>query len=255
MISQRLKYLLSFFLIAFMAYTQPSFSLEKGFVYLDQVDPTIQASLRYCGTQNFAGRPIKGYLAPRVILTEQAAQALKKAQIVFSQEGFQGKKYSIVVYDASRPQDAVDDFYQWSQNPADQAMKAWFYPREDKEKLFDRGYIAQKSGHSRGSTVDITLISLGKTVKEIIPQKRLLKDGFEIFYLDDGTVDMGTSFDVFDISSHYKSSLIESAHQELRDFLKQTMQDCGFKNYAEEWWHFTLENEPFPSTYHNFPIQ
>lgn len=227
---------------------------EKGFVYLSEVDPTIIVSLRYCTKENFLGCAVDGYKKPVVILTRQAADALKKAQEEFKKRG-----YSIVIYDAYRPQQAVDHFVRWSEDIKDQVKKGQYYPRVDKANVFELGYVAKKSGHSRGSTVDITLIKTGKSVHSIVEKEEKLLDGYTIKILDDGTIPMGSSFDLFDIASHYENKLISKKYKKLRTYLKNVMEKCGFKNYAEEWWHFTLINEPYPadkySSYFNFAIE
>ncbi|MBA3814898.1 MAG: M15 family metallopeptidase [Alphaproteobacteria bacterium] len=224
--------------------------LHPGFVYLDEIDSTIRQSLRYFSNDNFTGRPMVGYNSSRIILTKETANALAKAQALFKKDG-----YSIVVYDAYRPQTTVDSLGEWSKDPNDQKMKAWFYPRVDKEKVFELGYVAEKSGHSRGSTVDLSLILLETPLRKINPLPRQLQDGYEILLLDDGTMDMGSSFDLFDKASHYKNNLISEVHQKHRTYLKEIMESCGFAPYAEEWWHFTLKDEPFPDTYFDFPIK
>ncbi len=190
-------------------------TLPKGFVYLDEIDSSIQFSLRYLGNDNFIGKPIEGYLAERIIMSESAAEALGKAQKLFKKDG-----YSIVVYDSYRPQTAVNHFVRWSQDLADQAMKALFYPRINKSDVFDLGYLSKKSGHSRGSTIDLSLISKDETLKKAIPTRRILKENVEIFFLDDGTVDMGSSFDLLDEASHYQNTLINDQHFTRRTYLK-----------------------------------
>lgn len=225
-------------------------TLPEGFAYLDAIDPSIQLSLRYCSHDNFIGKPIEGYRSERVIMTENAAEALCRAQTMFKKDG-----YSIVVYDSYRPQTAVNHFSRWSQDVFDQRMKAQFYPRVDKAKVFELGYISKKSGHSRGSTVDLSLIHESVNLNKIIPTSRVLNDSFEILFLDDGTLDMGSSFDLFDEASHYQNSLINDEHFRRRTYLKEVMGACGFKAYAKEWWHFTLEDEPFPDTYFDFPVE
>lgn len=225
-------------------------SLPHGFVYLDEIDSTIRQSLRYYGDKNFIGHSVDGYLSSRVILTRKAAEALSKAQALLKKDG-----YSFVIYDAYRPQTAVNSFMDWSKDPNDQKMKTWFYPRVDKSRVFEQGYVAEKSGHSRGSTIDLSIIPIKMSLYEVDPQPRKLRDGFEILFLDDGTVDMGSSFDLFDKASHYENDLISEEHQKRRQYLKQVMESCGFKNYAEEWWHFTLKDEPFPDTYFDFPVE
>jgi len=230
---------------------------SKGFVYLHDVDPTILVSLRYNTQENFLGTTVTGYKKPVVILTKQTAEALKKVQEDVKKDG-----YSLVIYDAYRPQQAVNHFMTWSKNVADQLKKARYYPRVDKAKVFELGYVAERSGHSRGSTVDLTLIKTGaslRPIEAIEEKKRTLLDGFTITLLDDGTVDMGSSFDLFDKASHYENDLISHEFKTLRTYLKNKMEKRGFKNYAEEWWHFTLKDEPYPATkdtsYFNFPVE
>lgn len=229
---------------------------DKGFVYLHEVDSTILVSLRYYSCENFLGCPVEGYKKPVVILTSQAAQALKKVQEDVKKDG-----YSLVVYDAYRPQRAVNHFMVWSKDIFDQKKKDAYYPRVDKSLVFELGYVAERSGHSRGSTIDLTLISDGKQIHDILLKKRTLPDGMIITLLDDGTIDMGSSFDLFDVVSHYQNDLIplDSTFAQLRTYLKDMMFKHGFNNYAEEWWHFTLQNEPFPadldSSYFDFEIE
>ena len=226
----------------------------KGFVYLHEVDPTILVSLRYQTDENFVGKTVDGYKKPVVIMTHQAARALHEVQKEVEKDG-----YCLVVYDAYRPQKAVNNFMRWSEDAADQGKKSHYYPRVDKEKVFDLGYVAKKSGHSRGSTVDLTIIKLGTSVHEILERSRTLLDGFTITVLDDGTVDMGSSFDLFDVASHYENSVVDQQYKPLRTYLKNVMEKHGFKNYSEEWWHFTLKNEPFPasldSSYFDFDVE
>lgn len=226
-------------------------NLPEGFVYLNQINPDIRVDLKYYGEGNFLGRRVDGYNAGNVvILTELAADALQRAQSIFHKDGF-----DIVVYDAYRPQRAVDDFGAWANNAADQKAKATFYPRIDKSTLFDVGYLAKKSSHSRGSTVDLSLIERDKNLHPAIASKRILNDGMEIVYLDDGTIDMGSSFDLFDLASHDGSDLISKECAARRTYMKKVMESCNFKPFHGEWWHFTMSGEPFPDTYFNFPVQ
>lgn len=227
-----------------------SLPLLKGFVYLDSIDPTIQVSLRYAGENNFVGAPVDGYNSERVIITQPIAEKLKQIQAELVQEG-----YSLVVYDAYRPQMAVDHFYRWSQDQQDQKMKSWFYPHIDKSKSFELGYIARRSQHSSGNAVDISIIEIGKKFYEINAQPRNLLDGSQIMFLDDGTVDMGSSFDLFSDASHYENNLIENKYKIMRDYLKNKMISHGFKPYSKEWWHFSLTDALFPDSYFNFPIE
>lgn len=226
---------------------------SKGFVYLHEIDPTIQVSLRYYSNENFVGKTVDGYKKDVCVMTKQAAKALKAIQEIVKKDG-----YSLVVYDAYRPQKAVDNFMRWSKDIKDQVKKDEYYPRVDKARVFELGYVAEKSGHSRGSTVDLTLIKLGQKVHELKVTERKLLDGFTIKYLDDGTIDMGSSFDLFDLASHHENNLIANEFKKRRDYLKEKMTQNGFKTIEEEWWHYTLKNEPFPanqeSSYHNFEV-
>lgn len=228
---------------------------SKGFVDIHDIDPTIQVSVRYATNENFVGKPVDGYKKPILLLTKQAAQALKKAQQKFKKDG-----YSLVIYDAYRPQKAVDHFYRWSKDSKDQLKKDQYYPRVDKTKVLELGYVAtSRSGHTRGSTVDLTIIKTSQTVHDVKELDRKLLDGYTVKFLDDGTIDMGSSFDIFDVASHYDNNLIARSYKTLRTYLKNIMEKSGFKNYAEEWWHFTLKNEPYPadkdSSYFNFDIE
>jgi len=252
---QYLKYIAAITILVYIpsAYALTDEARAKGFVYLHEVDPTIRTSVRYHSSENFVGGPINGYNKPVIILTRQAAEALKKVQASIKKDG-----YSLVVYDAYRPQQAVDNFIQWSET-RDQRKKTQYYPRINKADAFKLGYVAKRSGHSRGSTVDLTIIEDHKNIHAINVHQRTLNDGFTITILDDGTVDMGSSFDLFDVASHTENDLIAEKYKPFRRYLKQVMEQHGFKNYSQEWWHFTLQNEPFPadqdSSYHNFPVE
>lgn len=227
---------------------------SKGFVYLHEIDPTILISLRYQDNENFVGKPVEGYKKPVVIMTKSTAEALKKVQDDVKKDG-----YKLVVYDAYRPQQAVNHFMRWSKDVEDQAKKTYYYPRINKADVFELGYVAERSGHSRGSTVDLTLIKEGENLHAVQEKDRTLLDGYTIKILDDGTVDMGSSFDLFDTASHYENNLIEEKFKKLRTYLKNVMEKYGFRNSAEEWWHFTLRNESFPAnqdaSYFNFVIE
>lgn len=225
-------------------------SLPAGFVYLEQVDNTIAQNLRYYSKQNFIGRLIPGYLENKVILTGQAALSLAKAQKYFIHEG-----YSLVVYDGYRPQKAVDYFVAWSMDKDDQIKKPEYYPDIDKAKVFELGYIAKKSGHSRGSTVDLTIIKLGQNLKDIELKQKTLQNGQNILFLDDGSVDMGTGFDFLSTASHHDSELVDADAIEARNYLRFVMNRYGFKEYSKEWWHYTLADEPFPDTYFDFDVK
>lgn len=227
---------------------------SKGFVYLHEIDPTILISVRYHSNENFMGALVDGYKKSVVVMTKQAAEALKKVQAELKKD-----EYSLVVYDAYRPQQAVNHFVRWSEAVNDQVKKSHYYPRVNKADVFELGYVAKRSGHSRGSTIDLTIIKDGQQLHKVEEKERMLLDGYTIKILDDGTVDMGSSFDLFDTASHFENNLIAEEFKKLRTYLKNLMEKHGFKNYAEEWWHFTLKDEPFPAnkdeSYFNFEIE
>ena len=238
--------------IAFMS-TAVLAKLPEGFVYVNQIDPTIKVDLRYLTDQNFIGEPLNGYKNPVAILTREAAQALSKVQQELLANG-----YSLVIYDAYRPQKTVDQFVEWSKNWQDNKMKEIYYPRVNKQDLFKLHYIAEKSSHTRGSTVDISIIPIAqplKKVEDITEEKRTLTDKYEIIYLNDNTVDMGAAFDLFDDASHPNSHLVDETHRDNREYLRKKMEKHGFEGFPTEWWHFTLKNEPYADVYFNFDIE
>jgi len=207
-------------------------ALPKGFVYLKDVDPTIIQDMRYATDNNFIGRPIKGYHAPQCILTREAARALSKLQQQLRQQSL-----GLKVFDCYRPETAVKDFVAWSQDFTDQKMKQDYYPNINKSDVFKLNYVAEKSGHSRGSTVDLTIVHL---------QLHSIKDPVEI--------EMGTHFDFLDKTSHpLAENVTRKAHYN-RLLLQHLMQEHGFKPIDTEWWHFTLVDEPFPDTYFDFSV-
>ncbi|CEG57883.1 M15 family metallopeptidase [Legionella fallonii] len=229
--------------------TITSFALPQGFVYLHDVAPDIIQDMRYATSNNFIGNSIPGYKKGVCIVTQQAAEQLKKAQ-----KEIKAKGYSLKVYDCYRPQRAVNYFYQWSQKSADQRQKAAFYPREPKDQLFKRDYIALSSGHTRGSTVDLTLVKLNSPAKKqnSIPFTRC----YDISpnYADDDSIDMGTRFDCLDRTAHIHYDHLSKSQKENRLLLQQLMIKNGFKPYLYEWWHYTLKKEPYPNTYFDFPV-
>ena len=217
-------------------------ALPKGFVYLRDIDPAIVQDIRYAGSHNFVGRPIRGYLAAECILSEPAAKALEAVQRKLAE-----KKLSLVVWDCYRPKRAVDDFLQWSKDPTHSEMKAEFYPHADKEKLFALGYLAKRSAHSRGSTVDLGIVP---TVFSSTPPpnrsqslKPCTSPKGERF--EDGTIDFGTGYDCLDVLANTSNARAGGTALRNRQTLKFYMQEAGFRPYAREWWHFELINEPF----------
>lgn len=226
------------------------FSLPPGFVYLKNMAPDIEQDMRYATNRNFVGRSITGYQAGKCILTKKAAIALKQAQKMAYQLG-----YGLKVYDCYRPQRAVDDFYRWSQNHRLKAYDPAYYPRVKKNQLFQRGYIARYSGHSRGSTVDVTLIPatshpLGEKHSEIARCYAPTPG-----YLNDNSIDMGTRFDCLDPSAHFHYTKQSKSQFANRKRLRSIMRRAGFMPYSKEWWHFSLRNEPFPKHYFNFLVK
>jgi len=203
-------------------------NLPDGFVYLDEIIPSTQYEVRYYSDYNFVGTRIDGYLGPYAIATAEMAEALLAVSEEMAAEGYQ-----LIIYDTYRPKKAVDQFIRWSQDGEDTAMKESFYPNVDKDKLFQLGYLAKRSGHSRGSTVDLTL-AYWETGEE---------------------VDMGSPYDMLDEISHFSSSKISKEQAANRKLLKTVMVKHGFKAYSKEWWHFTLNNEPYPDTYFDFDVE
>jgi zinc D-Ala-D-Ala dipeptidase len=233
------------------AQAKPEPKAPGEFVALSSVDRTIIQEMRYTTAHNFMGEPVDGYLRPVCILTRPAARALHTAQTRLLRQG-----YSLKVYDCYRPQRAVDHFVRWAKDLGDQTMKEEFYPLVDKTRLFEDGYIAEKSGHSRGSTVDLTVVKLpAATTRPYRPGEDLAAcyaPQGERF--PDNSVDMGTGYDCFDTLSHTDDPRIQGVQRANRQFLKETLTSLGFVNLAEEWWHYTYKPEPFADTYFDFPV-
>ena len=202
--------------------------IPNSFVNLKEQIPNLEIDLRYYGSHNFLGRPVKGYEANKVFISREAASALVQIQKELNAQGL-----GIKVFDAYRPQQAVNNFKEWALDIADTAAKKEFYPDVDKRNLFKLGYIAEKSGHSRGSTIDLTIINL-KDKKEL---------------------DMGTGFDYFGEPSHHDYSNLSPQQKANRKLLKDIMEKHGFKSIEEEWWHYTLKNEPFKDQYFDFKVR
>ncbi len=182
--------------------------------------------MRYYGPHNFVGRRIKGYNAPKCLLTSKASDALAKVQNEISPFGL-----SLKIYDCYRPQKAVNDFVAWAKDLSDTKMKSEFYPNEEKKELFKKGYIASKSAHSRGSTVDLTIVSTS------------------------GDLDMGSKFDYFGTSSNTRNPNMSEVQKRNRLLLKTVMEKNGFVNYEKEWWHYTLKKEPYPNDYFDIDVE
>ena len=213
---------------------------SSGFVNLSDVVPDAINEARYFATYNFVGARVDGYLEPVVLYTREAAAALKEVS-----DDVKARGYRLKVYDAYRPQCAVDHFVRWGKDLADSLMKPYFYPEVDKSLLFERGYIAEKSGHTRGSAIDLTLFDMA-TGKEL---------------------DMGGVHDWFGIESHpdyggnpdtgeYTGG-VQITEEQFRNrmILREAMLRHGFQPYDCEWWHFSLKDEPYPDTYFTFPVK
>lgn len=229
----------------------PEPKAPREFVALDSVDPTILQEMRYPTAHNFVGERIDGYRQPVCILTRPAAEALHRAQTRLLLQG-----YTLKVYDCYRPQRAVDHFVRWAKDLADERKKAEFYPRVDKSRLFEDGYIAAKSGHSRGSTMDLTIVRLPalpapppEPGRESVPCYAPQAERYP-----DNSVDMGTGFDCFDTLSHTDDPRVQGAQRANRRLLNSALGAEGFVNLPEEWWHFTYKPELFPDTYFDFPV-
>ncbi|MEZ5489420.1 MAG: M15 family metallopeptidase [Gammaproteobacteria bacterium] len=225
-------------------------SLPDGFVSVADIDSTIQLDIRYSTANNFLGRPVQGYLAPACILTEAAARALQQAQVQAQTLG-----YALKVYDCYRPQQAVNDFVGWAADLDDTVQKHRFYPAVPKQELFSRGYIAERSGHSRGSTVDLTLVPIDTRQPASDPDASRYDCRLDqTRRYPDNSLDMGTGYDCFDELSHTDNPVFTGQIRQNRDLLRTLMGSAGFSNYAQEWWHYTLDQEPFPDRYFDFPV-
>ncbi len=199
---------------------------KTGFAEISTVIDDVVYDIRYYSSNNFTGNKINGYKAPRAYLTKEALSALSKAAEDLRKQG-----YRLLIWDAYRPQKAVDNFVKWINDPADEGDRT-FYPELQKSNLLAGGYIAAKSGHTRGSTVDLTIIK---------------KDG--------SFVDMGGTFDLFSEISHPNYQKLTKEQKRNRHILRTAMIKAGFKGISSEWWHYTLKDEPYKDTYFNFDVE
>jgi D-alanyl-D-alanine dipeptidase len=223
--------------------------MPKDFVYLRDIDPTIQQDMRYAGSKNFTGKPVPGYDAAECVLVRQAAEALKAAQADLKAKGL-----SLKVYDCYRPAQAVAAFVNWAKEPDDPKAKVIYYPNLPKSALIP-DYIARRSGHSRGATVDLTLVPIeGGAPASIENGKPQACTAPENGQAPDGSLAMGTTFDCFDGKSSLFASNITAEQNANRVALSDAMRVHGFKDYSPEWWHFTLKREPYPNKFFDFPI-
>lgn len=222
-----------------------------SFVDAATVVPALKLDMRYFTPDNFVGRPIAGYTAPKCLLARRAAAALKRVQ-----EELNRQNLGLKVYDCYRPQRAVDDFVRWGRDIADKKTKADFYPNVRKRRLFRDGYIASRSGHSRGSTVDLTIVPLNAPEPARAPDAAI-RACAPVWSrrLPDASLDMGTGFDCFSRRSHTAYGGLTAAQKANRRLLKSVMSRHGFRNLTTEWWHYTLRNEPYSRTYFDFPVE
>ena len=201
--------------------------MEKGFLFLDELLPGIRWDAKYATWDNFTGRPVRGYEANRIVGTQALGRALQKAQGRAAALG-----YGLLLWDGYRPARAVDCFLRWAAQPEDGRTKERYYPRIERAAMIEQGYVAPRSSHSRGSTIDLTL-----------------------YALDTGDlVSMGGGFDFMDERSHHQAKGLTALETENRERLRRIMENSGFVAYSCEWWHYTLQNEPFPDTYFDFPV-
>ena len=204
-------------------------NVPGGFSKIESIEPPILIDLRYSGSDNFLGRTVKGYENPRnILLTNETIDALTKVQNTLSKTNL-----GLKLFDGYRPQKSVNNFVEWAKDLKDTVTKSKYYPKEKKDSLFFKGYISEKSGHSRGSTVDITLIFTDS-----------INYGNEL--------DMGSGWDFFGNKSWIDYDSITDSQKNNRNYLQNIMNQNGFKSFSKEWWHFTLIDEPYPNTYFDF---
>ena len=201
--------------------------MKDDFIFVDEAVPGVRWDAKYATWDNFTGKPVDGYLANRIVGTSALVAALDEAREKAESLGF-----GLLLWDGYRPQRAVDCFVRWSQQPEDGRTKLRHYPNIDRAAMFEKGYVATKSGHSRGSTVDLTLYDLA--TGELVP--------------------MGSDHDFMDQISHHGAEQITQVEASNRQHLRSLMEACGFVAYDCEWWHYTLKDEPYPATYFDFPI-
>lgn len=225
-----MKKLLMLVVSGVLAFTAARADPATDFVEIREAVPGVVVELRYFSADNFVGERIDGYRDDKCFVSTAAADALAGAQQELAAFGL-----GLKIFDAYRPQRAVDHFVRWAKDLGDTRMKNRYYPGVEKKNLFRDGYIAAKSGHSRGSTVDLTIVAL--------------EDGAPV------ELDMGTPWDFFGPQSWPSSRKVTAQQRANRMLLQSLMVRHGFRPLAEEWWHFTLENEPFPETYFDFAVE
>lgn len=201
--------------------------MKNDFVFVDEFISGIRWDAKYATWDNFTGKPVDGYAANRIVGTRALCSALEKARENAASFGF-----GLLLWDGYRPQSAVDCFLRWSKQPEDGRTKLKHYPNIDRSEIVEKGYVAAKSGHSRGSAIDLTLYHLASGI--LVP--------------------MGGDFDLMDSVSHHGAKGITQAEARNRQYLCSIMEASGFVSYACEWWHYTLKREPYPNTYFDFLI-
>jgi D-alanyl-D-alanine dipeptidase len=201
--------------------------MNEDFAFVDELVPGIRWDSKYSTRDNFTGKPVDGYLTNRIIGTRVLCEALERAQEKAASLGF-----GLLLWDGYRPQRAVDCFLRWTRQPEDGRTKSRHYPNINRHEMLEQGYVAARSGHSRGSTVDLTLFDL--ETGELVP--------------------MGGDHDLMDPVSHHGAAGVAAADAENRQHLRSIMEDCGFRSYAFEWWHYTLRGEPYADEYFDFPV-
>jgi len=201
--------------------------MNDDFVFVDEFLPDVRWDAKYATWDNFTGKPVDGYLANRIVGSRALCAALGRVREEAAALGF-----GLLLWDGYRPQRAVDCFLRWAEQPEDGLTKRRHYPNINRAQMFELGYVAAKSGHSRGGTVDLTL-----------------------YHLATGELAaMGGDHDLMDPISHHGATGITSIEERNRGHLRSVMEACGFSSYACEWWHYTLTNEPYPDRYFDFPI-
>ncbi len=201
--------------------------MREGFVFVDELVSGLRWDAKYATWDNFTGKPVDGYLVNRIAGTTALCEALGRARDRAASHGF-----GLLLWDGYRPQRATDRFLRWSQQPEDGMRKQRHYPNIDRSEMFELGYVAARSGHSRGSTVDLTLYSLESG--ELAP--------------------MGGDHDLMDAISHHGAAHVSSAEASNRRSLRVIMELSGFAVYETEWWHYSLADEPYPDSYFDFPV-
>ncbi len=226
-------------------------NLPDGFAYVSDSIPNIELDMRYCTNFNFLGTPVDGYQAPVAILSEPAVRALMMIQQELNAFGM-----GLKIYDAYRPQKAVDHFVRWAADYGDTLTKKEFYPTLAKPVLLEEVYIATRSSHSRGSAVDVTIITRPPRPQPPFDLSDQCDCSLEYRAGErDNSIDMGSGFDCFHEVSHTAYPGLTPRQRSNRLLLKSIMEKYGFKNYSKEWWHFNYVDEPFPESYFNFDVR